>query len=108
VTHRPERYGPSGYPVPPEGFTEMVKDQPYMSAEEAGERVLAGVRRGDMFILTHPEFRAGVADRHATIEASFPDEPINEERARAIPFLTSSPVYDGGGRIRGDEAVPVT
>jgi len=94
VAHRPAAYGESGYTPPPPEFLERAKRQPYMSAEEAGERVLAGVRNGDLFILTHPEFLPGLRDRHATIEAAFPDEPIDEARRAAIPFLLSSPVYE--------------
>jgi len=99
VKNRPERYGESGYTPPPDGFAEWSKTQPYMSAEEAGERVLQGVRRGDLFILTHPEFKAGVVDRHRTIEDAFPDEPIDEVRAAVIPFLTASPVYAPENRL---------
>lgn len=99
VANRPETYGASGYRVPPKEFTDAAKDQPYMSAEEAGERVLAGIRRGDMFILTHPEFEAGVRERHATIEAGFPAEEIDRVREAAIPFLLSSPVYDPNQRL---------
>ncbi|NEE01054.1 SDR family NAD(P)-dependent oxidoreductase [Phytoactinopolyspora halotolerans] len=90
---RPAKYAGSGYAAPDPARAEFAKQQPYMSAEEAGERVLDGMRRGDLFILTHPEFADGVAARHATIEAAFPDEPIDTERAAAIPFLLSSPVY---------------
>jgi hypothetical protein len=64
-----------------------------MSAEEAGERVLQGVRRNDMFILTHPEFREGVRERAEALLNAFPDEPVNEERAAAITFLTSHAAY---------------
>ncbi|MCP2636318.1 SDR family NAD(P)-dependent oxidoreductase [Microbacterium sp. HD4P20] len=99
VSNRPAQYGESGYAPPPPAFTEAAREQPYMSADEAGERVLAGILRGDMFILTHPEFRAGVAERHATIEAAFPDEPLDEPRGAAIPFLLSSPVYAEENRL---------
>lgn len=95
---RPERYGESGYAPRDPGFAEFSKTQPYMTAEEAGERVLLGVRRGDMFILTHPEFAAGVIDRHRAIEEAFPDEPVDEVRAAAIPFLIASPVYSAENR----------
>ncbi|GAA1464932.1 SDR family oxidoreductase [Microbacterium thalassium] len=111
VAARPEKYGESGYAPPDPSFAEFAKSQPYQSAEEAGERVLQGVRRGDMFILTHAEFKAGVVDRHRTIEDAFPDEPVNEERARAIPFLLSSPVYDEDHRLAPPHApasVPAT
>jgi NAD(P)-dependent dehydrogenase (short-subunit alcohol dehydrogenase family) len=93
TAERPARYGGSGYPAPDVTRPRLDRRQPYMSAEEAGERVLQGVLRGDMFILTHPEFKAGLQDRHATIEQAFPDEPIDSERAAAIPFLTASPFY---------------
>ncbi|WP_168198710.1 SDR family oxidoreductase [Nesterenkonia sp. NBAIMH1] len=90
---RPSHYGESGYAPASAEFAARAKQQPYMSAEEAGRRVLHGLRRGDMFILTHPEFKAGVVKRHRAIEQSFPQEPIHEDRAAAIPFLTDSPVY---------------
>jgi NAD(P)-dependent dehydrogenase (short-subunit alcohol dehydrogenase family) len=91
---RPERYADSGYPPPPpRDPTRPMIRLPYMTSEEAGERVLAGVRRNDMFILTHPEFREGVRERADALLNAFPDEPINSERAAAITFLTSHPVY---------------
>lgn len=99
VARRPEGYGPSGYDRPDPAHLQAAARQPYMSAEEAGQRVLAGVRRGDLFILTHPEFRDGVVDRHRTIEEAFPDEPLHAERAAAIPFLTSAPVYAPDHRL---------
>ena len=71
---------------------------PFSLAASLGERVLEGVRRGDMFILTHPEFKAGLVQRHRAIEDSFPEEPIDEERREAIPFLLSSPVYEPANR----------
>ncbi|MGY1842697.1 SDR family oxidoreductase [Modestobacter sp. SYSU DS0875] len=99
VAARPEQYGESGYTPPPAEFLEYAKTQPYMSYVEAGERVLNGIRRGDLFILTHPEFREGVRERFETTLAAFPDEPIDSARAAAIPFLTSSPVYAPENRL---------
>jgi len=98
VANRPSGYGESGYAPPDPAWAAASKSQPYMSADEAGERVLAGMRSCDMFILTHPEFKPGVAARHRLIEASFPDEPIDAVRAEAIPFLLSSPVYEKASR----------
>ncbi len=91
---RPERYADSGYPPPPGPDPSRPPVRlPFMSYEEAGERVLQGVRRGDLFILTHPEFRDGVRERAEALLNAFPDEPLNAERAAAITFLTSHPVY---------------
>lgn len=93
VAKRPAEYGPSGYATPGQEATQFQRTQPYMSAEEAGERVVEGIQRADLFILTHPEFKEGVEQRHRAIEDAFPREPIDRERADSIPFLLSSPVY---------------
>jgi NAD(P)-dependent dehydrogenase (short-subunit alcohol dehydrogenase family) len=93
VAARPLRYSDTGYPPPDLARAARAASMPYMSPVEAGERVLAGVRRNDLFILTHPEFRDGVAERAEMLLNAFPDEPLNTERAAAITFLTSHPVY---------------
>jgi NAD(P)-dependent dehydrogenase (short-subunit alcohol dehydrogenase family) len=94
VAARPDRYAGSGYPPPsPPDPRRQPRPLPFMSYAEAGERVLQGVRRGDLFILTHPEFRAGVQERAEALLNAFPDEPANVERAAAITFLTAHPVY---------------
>ncbi len=43
-----------------------------MDPLEAGERVLHGVLNNDLFILTHPEFKAGIQERCDAIMASTP------------------------------------
>ncbi len=58
------------------------------------ERVLAGIRRNDLYILTHPEFAPGMRTRFDAILASMPDEPVNAARAEAIGFLLGNPVFD--------------
>jgi len=65
----------------------------WMDPVECGERVLNGIRRNDLYIFTHPEFRAGVEERCKAMLAAFPDEPINQERATAIAFLLSNPIF---------------
>jgi NAD(P)-dependent dehydrogenase (short-subunit alcohol dehydrogenase family) len=99
VAARPDRYAGSGYapPSPPDP-RRRPRPLPFMSYTEAGERVLQGVRRGDLFILTHPEFRAGVQERAEALLNAFPDEPANVQRAAAITFLTSHPVYPAQAR----------
>ncbi len=66
----------------------------WMTQDEVGERVLAGIRANDLYILTHPEFTEGMRTRFAAILASMPDEAINHERAGAIGFLLGNPVFD--------------
>lgn len=98
AAERPERYADTGYGPPDPARAERWHSMPYMSYVEAGQRVLDGVRRDDLFILTHPEFREGVRERCETLLEAFPDEPVNEERASVITFLTSHPVYSPQAR----------
>jgi NAD(P)-dependent dehydrogenase (short-subunit alcohol dehydrogenase family) len=65
----------------------------WMSIEECGERVLRGILRNDLYIFTHREFKEGMAEKMEAILASFPDEEINQARAKEIPFLLSNPIF---------------
>ena len=95
---RPPRYRANS------GFAELEKElagRPnspnWMTIEECGERVLRGVLRNDLFIFTHREFKEGVAERMQAMVDSFPDEEINEARAREIASLISNPIYKKTG-----------
>jgi hypothetical protein len=52
-----------------------------MDPVEAGERVLEGIRRNDLYILTHQEFEQPVRERMESMLASFPREPAPAARA---------------------------
>jgi NAD(P)-dependent dehydrogenase (short-subunit alcohol dehydrogenase family) len=90
---RPDRYRDSGY----EELERELEDRPnsplWMDPLECGERVLEGIRRDDLYIFTHREFREGADERFRAMLASFPDEPRNEERAEAISFLLSNEIF---------------
>jgi short-subunit dehydrogenase len=90
---RPERYGDSGYLRLERDLEERPNSPLWMDPVECGERVLAGIRRNDLYIFTHREFREGADERFRAMLASFPDEPLNEERADAISFLLSNPIF---------------
>jgi NAD(P)-dependent dehydrogenase (short-subunit alcohol dehydrogenase family) len=90
---RPERYGDSGYLQLERELEERPNSPLWMDPVECGERVLAGIRRNDLYIFTHREFREGADERFRAMLASFPDEPLNEERAEAISFLLSNPIF---------------
>ncbi|MCR4772093.1 MAG: SDR family NAD(P)-dependent oxidoreductase [Oscillospiraceae bacterium] len=66
----------------------------FMSAEEAGERVIRGILRGDLYIMTHSEFRNGVKAKCDALVRSFPDQPVNETMMKLFSMLTYNPVYD--------------
>jgi NAD(P)-dependent dehydrogenase (short-subunit alcohol dehydrogenase family) len=91
---RPQRYRDgSGFRELEERLEQRPNSPLWMDPFECGERMLRGVRANDLYIFTHPEFRDGVAERFEAILASFPDEPIDAERAQAIDFLLHSAVF---------------
>jgi NAD(P)-dependent dehydrogenase (short-subunit alcohol dehydrogenase family) len=91
---RPERYkADSGLGELERDLAQRENSPNWMSIEECGERVLQGIRRNDLFIFTHREFKEGVEERMQAMVDSFPDEEINEKRAAEIPFLTRNPIY---------------
>lgn len=81
----------------------------FMSKEEVGQRVLNGIRRKDLFIMSHPEFRDGLIARNEALLRAIPDEPVNEARAavvRQFGTLIYNPVYDGQTQVPGLELEP--
>lgn len=83
------RQDASGRPV---NFAEI-----FMDPIEIGERVLHGIQRGDLFIMTHPEFRAGLVARNDALVRAIPDEPLNtrrQEALKAFGTLLYNPIYD--------------
>ena len=92
--NRPEQYKEdSGYAQLEEALEKRPGFVNEMSLEECGERVLQGILRNDLFIFTHREFKEGVAERMEAMLSCFPDEPVNESRAKEFSFLTSNPIY---------------
>lgn len=65
-----------------------------MDPLEIGEMVLHGIRRNDLYILTHPEYRAGIAERFEAIMASLPQTPEPPSaRVRAEARVLRNPLY---------------
>jgi short-subunit dehydrogenase len=89
---RPQNYE-TGYAEKEKELAARPNSPNWMSIEECGERVLRGIRRNDLYIFTHREFKEGMAEKMEAILASFPDEEINQARAKEIPFLLSNPIF---------------
>jgi NAD(P)-dependent dehydrogenase (short-subunit alcohol dehydrogenase family) len=68
-------------------------------AQDAGRRVLRGVLRGDLYILTHSEFKDGVESRVNAILRAFPDETPNPRYGEVFPFLTYNALFDGQTQV---------
>jgi len=91
---RPEKFRKdSGF----EQFEQKLEQRPnsplWMDPIECGERILRGIRRNDLYIFTHREFREGAEEHFRAMLAAFPDEPLNQERADAIRFLLANPIF---------------
>ena len=94
---RPEHLADTGYQVP-EGAAELPKGHisfvdAWMEPEEAGRRILKAVQANELYILSHPELREAIRERHDAIEAAWPDEPINQARAASIANFLTTPAY---------------
>ncbi len=82
-------------PAPP-GKTraETAIFQYAMGGDEVGERVILGIRRNDMYIMTHSDTRSILEARHAALINSLPDEPYDAVRHKAIaPVLLDEAPY---------------
>ncbi len=64
-----------------------------MSPIEIGERVLEGIRRNDLWILTHSEYREGAQQRFDAILASFPSDAAPPERVTAEAMVVRNPMF---------------
>jgi short-subunit dehydrogenase len=91
---RDAQYKDSGYArvePPGDGGTSFMDVA--MEAEEAGRHVLRGIKDNQLFVISHPEYRDVLRARHAKIEASISNEPIDEERAKSVTFILSNAIY---------------
>lgn len=63
-------------------------------AEEAGARVVRGIKRGDLFILTHVEFKAGWQEHADAVTRAFPDEVPDEDFMKVFTRNVQNPIYN--------------
>lgn len=84
---------------------ELAPDEPYTvyegdgnvperTPENAGLRVVRGIKRGDLYILTHREPREGFEKKAAAISRAFPEEVFNREFFEEYQMVCENPVYD--------------
>ena len=70
------------------------KDKIARHPDEAGERFIRGIKRGDLYILTHSEFKKGFKARADAILRAFPDEAPDELYVKSFEDLVYNPVFD--------------
>jgi len=97
---RPARYARTGYSARADELAareEFLKSKILpagMEPLEVGERVLRGIRRNDLYILTHPEYEAGLRERYEAILSSFPLEgPPPASRLAAETMVLRNPLF---------------
>jgi NAD(P)-dependent dehydrogenase (short-subunit alcohol dehydrogenase family) len=98
----PPQHNASGKPV---DFTTI-----FMDPVEVGERVLHGIRRGDLFIMSHPEFREGLVARNEALVRALPEEPPNTRRRDAVKMfgtLLYNPIYDAQQPVTPPQGYPI-
>ena len=93
---RPPELAASGsVPVVPPGTvrtdTAIFRTAP--TGAEIGELVLQGVRRNDLYILTHPEIRPVLEARAAALLRALPAATVSEERIQAQSRLLDASLY---------------
>jgi NAD(P)-dependent dehydrogenase (short-subunit alcohol dehydrogenase family) len=64
------------------------------SPDEAGVRVIRGIKRGDLYILTHSEFIPGLKERFDAVYRAFPEEIPDPRFYKEFAFLASNPVFN--------------
>lgn len=83
--NRPAQYAnPDGSKLgpPPSGPDQAFVDLMALAMDplEAGEKVLEGIRRNDLYILTHEEFSGPIHDRYEALRLSMPKERAPQAR----------------------------
>jgi len=81
VLSRPDKLAHTGYNVTAEDIKRLDGVLSVgMAPDEVAERVLRGIRRNDLFLFTHAEFREELKGMFDEMLAALPDEPPNPGR----------------------------
>ena len=89
---RPQRPAGGGErPAPPADldFSRIVR-----SIDEAGSRVVRGIKRNDLYILTHSDFKPAWEARANAIARAYPDEPETPGFKQVFAMLAYNPIFD--------------
>ncbi|MDH4109153.1 MAG: SDR family NAD(P)-dependent oxidoreductase [Gammaproteobacteria bacterium] len=91
---RPDSRKNVGHPQDAGFVSRLEQIQPLgMDPLEMGAKILRGLKRGDLYIMTHPEHKDEVARDFAEILAAFPDEPADPKRLE-VEHMRQKMKYD--------------
>ena len=92
-TPAPEAPAANAQPEVEPDFDLEEAESRVMPAEEAARLVFRGIRRGDLYIITHPEFYEGVKARYDAVLRAFPKDNPSEAFKKMYAFLTYNPEF---------------
>jgi NAD(P)-dependent dehydrogenase (short-subunit alcohol dehydrogenase family) len=93
---RPKALAESGATLVATDSRDPVSAQIFATAmppDEVGRRVLAGIQRNDLYILTHAEIRDILQSRANALSAAIPSEKIDTRRLEASRVLLDDSIY---------------
>lgn len=94
---RPDQFKDSGYKAESAAASSDPAIEAMVSVGmdplDVGRRVLRGIERNDLYILTHPEIEGIIRERFEAILAALPDEPADPERVKVEAPTLHYPVY---------------
>jgi NAD(P)-dependent dehydrogenase (short-subunit alcohol dehydrogenase family) len=93
---RPASLARTGSVTPPLGAERAMTPifATAMTADEVGTRVLAGIRRNDLYILTHAEIRDMLEARSKALLAALPAAPVDPARIEAGRIMRDLWIYE--------------
>jgi NAD(P)-dependent dehydrogenase (short-subunit alcohol dehydrogenase family) len=96
VAVRPHRLAATGaVPIVPPG-TAREQTPIFVTApdgDEVGQRVLQGILRNDLYIMTHPEIRPVLEARAQALLSALPADPVDPKRIEASARLLDTSLY---------------
>jgi NAD(P)-dependent dehydrogenase (short-subunit alcohol dehydrogenase family) len=94
---RSEGSATGAIPIVPPGVDQKETPiyQMAMDPEEVGRRVLNGIRRNDLYIMTHADYGPVLAARAAALQAALPEEAAPAGRAEAFFVAEQAALYQG-------------
>jgi NAD(P)-dependent dehydrogenase (short-subunit alcohol dehydrogenase family) len=90
----PPEPGQDAPPPPPPPATDIDFSRIMRDPDEAGARVVRGIKRGDLYILTHAEFKPGYEQRANAILRAFPADEPYDGFAKVFGMLVNNPIFD--------------
>ncbi|MDR0445881.1 MAG: SDR family NAD(P)-dependent oxidoreductase [Oscillospiraceae bacterium] len=90
----PPEPGKDAPPPPPPPAMDVDITRIMRNPDEAGERVVRGIKRGDLYILTHAEFKPGFEQRANAILRAFPADEPYDGFVKMFGMLVNNPIFD--------------